>query len=572
MMERPILILDGSSLVYRAYYALPKFTTSQGKPTGATLGFLNMVTKLLCTYRPFIVIVAFDHPQKTFRHELHRAYKAQRKPMPEDLKPQLEDIEVLLGSMGFPVIERAGFEGDDLIGSAVEQLKVDHSIIVVTADLDLLQLVSGQVVLLQPVKGVTQLKKIDEEVFFKEWGLSPAQIVDVLALAGDPSDNIPGVPGIGEKTAAKLIQRFGSVEEILSHQSSLNPSLAQALKTYRARIEENLVLLKIRTDVPIEVSLHEWDTQKIQWDAFLRKLEELELKNLRKRMIELFGKGCTTQGKPSPSEVNTKNDLVTPFCFPSPHCREKHKKVEGEGKEKWCAPALLFVVYPFLDWAALTSFPSEQQSPVQEDLWLPYLYRSREWIMQQPRLRFFYENVELELLKLFLEEEFSLKNMGLYPSLWKDSSDLYHDLPLFGEQHDCALSFDHPLLREFIEEETRKQVKHFLFEPWILHTFYGWRFLANELLPKEELHKRYLNTLLDELIRLSLWILRGEMGLEVNLRGKILQVRRWKENHGVFFEHFQKRLNFYLGETWGITFLEDRALCRHSLLVSRKKG
>ncbi|MGQ9472513.1 MAG: 5'-3' exonuclease, partial [Candidatus Caldatribacteriaceae bacterium] len=178
MGERPIIFLDGGSLAYRAFYALPKLQTSQGRPTGATLGFLNMLLRLIDTYYPLMTVAAFDHPQKTFRHEMYKEYKAKRKPMPEEMKPQLEDIKKLLLAMGFLVLEVAGFEGDDLIGSGVAQLKYRYPLIIVTMDLDLLQLVDQKVILLQPIKGVAQLKKIDLGVLHTEWGISPSQVVD----------------------------------------------------------------------------------------------------------------------------------------------------------------------------------------------------------------------------------------------------------------------------------------------------------------------------------------------------------------------------------------------------------
>ncbi|MEI6156824.1 MAG: 5'-3' exonuclease H3TH domain-containing protein [Atribacterota bacterium] len=224
-----VLLLDGHSLAYRAFYALPPLTTSAGKPTGAILGFANMVLHLIEEYHPSSLVVTFDAPGRTFRHDLEKEYKAQRKPIPDPLQEQFPGIKDLLSLMGLRWVEQPGYEGDDLIGTLLKKLPLDQLAGIVSSDLDLLQLLDEKTFLLQPIKGVTILKTIDLTVLEKELGLTPSQVVDFIALSGDPSDNIPGVPGIGEKTATRLLRQYTSWQGIRDHLADLPPSLQKTV-------------------------------------------------------------------------------------------------------------------------------------------------------------------------------------------------------------------------------------------------------------------------------------------------------------------------------------------------------
>jgi len=286
MEDKKLVVIDGSSLIYRAFYAMPHLTTSSGLPTGAALGFLNMVLKLLDDYRPFNMVVVFDHPQKTFRHELQESYKAQREAMPDELKPQIETVKELLELMGFVILEMPGWEGDDLMGTVKEKAKPDFQVLLVTSDLDMLQLLDERTVLLQPHRGVTNLKKIDLEEFEKEWGISPEQWIDVLALSGDPSDNIAGVPGIGEKTAVKLIRQFGSWEGILKNLSLLPPKLREAIESNRDKVEENRKLVALERDLPLDLEIKAWGWSKVDKNKLFQKLETLEFRKIKERLVK----------------------------------------------------------------------------------------------------------------------------------------------------------------------------------------------------------------------------------------------------------------------------------------------
>ena len=282
--ENIVLLLDGSSLIYRAFYAMPRFTTADGKPTGAVLGFGNMVLRLIEDYHPHSLLVSFDHPQKTFRHQLAREYKAHRKPMPDDLIPQVHQVKDLIDLFGMKWVEMPGFEGDDVIGSLCQQSPKELSVAIVSSDLDLMQLINERTLLLQPVKGVTQLKKIDLDAFKGRFGISPRQIIDFIALTGDPSDNIPGLPGIGEKTALDLLQRFHDWQGILHHIDQLPPRLRKIIGDHSCQVDLSLRLATIVDTLPIAVDFQPWSFQQMHWADLFSTLDRLELIKFKERL------------------------------------------------------------------------------------------------------------------------------------------------------------------------------------------------------------------------------------------------------------------------------------------------
>ena len=214
-MKETLLIIDGSSLLYRAFYAIPSLTDSQGRPTNAVYGFLNMLLKLYEQLEPHYVAVAFDKDKHTFRNDLYDGYKATRKPAPDDLRPQFSLIREVLECLGINVLELEGYEGDDIIGTVARQMEAkDFHIDIVTGDRDALQLVDENVTVHLTKKGITNMLAVTPDVMTVEYGYMPSQVVDMKALMGDTADNIPGVPGVGEKTAAKLIAQFQHVEAL----------------------------------------------------------------------------------------------------------------------------------------------------------------------------------------------------------------------------------------------------------------------------------------------------------------------------------------------------------------------
>jgi 5'-3' exonuclease len=295
--KEKLVLIDGNSLLYRAFFALPRFQTSAGKPTGATYGFLNMLLRILDDYQPFSVVVAFDHPEKTFRHRIQKDYKAQRPATPEDLKVQIEDAKEITELLGFSVIEKPGYEADDIIGSIQKKLSGKFLVLIFSSDLDLLQLLDENTILLKPLKGVTQLRKIDLQDFVKEWSIFPEQIVDCLALCGDPSDNIKGITGIGEKTALRLIKEFGSLDNLIKHIERLSPRLKKAIQENIATIDENRQLLTIKRDLSLdwEKLTKAWSWKSVHWDALFAKLQNLEFNKIIERLTQKRDEHSHTQ-------------------------------------------------------------------------------------------------------------------------------------------------------------------------------------------------------------------------------------------------------------------------------------
>jgi DNA polymerase-1 len=228
--ENTIYLIDGSSYIYRAYHAVRHLSTSQGLPTNATFGFTNMLLKLLSDRKPEHMTMAFDAKGPTFRHEIYEAYKANRPQMPEDLAVQIPYIKQVVEGMNIPSLELAGYEADDIIGTLARTAeKKGFQVVMVTGDKDFKQLVTPGTSIWDPMKDST----IDYPGLRKDFGLEPSQWVDVMGLSGDTSDNIPGVPGIGEKTAISLIKTFGSLEEVfenLDEFKSLHPAFGTLTK------------------------------------------------------------------------------------------------------------------------------------------------------------------------------------------------------------------------------------------------------------------------------------------------------------------------------------------------------
>jgi len=284
---RRLFVIDGSSYLFRAFFALPRLSTSKGLPTNAVFGFTSMLLKLLREHRPEALAVVFDGPKPSFRKELFEDYKAHRPPAPDDLKVQIPYVKEVLQAMRIPVLEVPGFEADDVIAALVRKAKGEGlEVVVVSGDKDLLQLVG---------EGVYQLDTMKEEWFGpkevkEKFGVEPERIPDLLGLIGDQSDNIPGVEGIGPKTAQFLIQRYGSLEEILRRldeipDTELKPALKQRLRQSAHRVLLSKRLAQIGGEIPLEAKwedflLSPWDMERVR-----RVFEELEF---RKFLKELF--------------------------------------------------------------------------------------------------------------------------------------------------------------------------------------------------------------------------------------------------------------------------------------------
>jgi DNA polymerase-1 len=276
--EKRLFLIDGNSLLYRSYYAIQRLSNSQGFPTNAVFGFVNTLRKLLDESRPAYLGVVFDTGRPTVRHQAFKDYKAHRKPMPEDLIVQVPVLKKVLRAMRIPLFEYENYEADDVLGSlAVQAAGRKIPAVVVSTDKDLLQLVNDYVSVYNPSKELW-LDEPGVKVFF---GVSPSQVVDVLSLWGDPSDNVPGVPGIGEKTSKALVLEFGSLDNLLQNLSKVkNPRIKQTIEDNLDKLEMSRQLVTLEKSLDVELDLDEFSVSEPDRDELIRLFRELEFTSL----------------------------------------------------------------------------------------------------------------------------------------------------------------------------------------------------------------------------------------------------------------------------------------------------
>lgn len=290
-MNKRFVILDGSSLMYRAFYALPPLTDSLGEPTNAIFGFSNMLTKLLGELNPDALVIAFDKGKKTFRTERYPEYKGTRDKTPEELLAQIPLLHEFVAAFGVSFIEKERYEADDIIGTlATKAAAAGHDVMVVTGDKDALQLVRPNLRVMLTKKGISELKAYDEEVFREEYGFEPIRLIDLKGLMGDTSDNIPGVPGVGPKTATKLLLEYGTLENVLENIEAISgKKLKERLTENRDQAVLSKELATIELQVPdMELTM---DDYAIMPDhAAMKKFcDRYELKGVWKNFIKLYG-------------------------------------------------------------------------------------------------------------------------------------------------------------------------------------------------------------------------------------------------------------------------------------------
>lgn len=283
-----VYLLDGSSYIFRAFFALPTLSNSSGLPTNAIYGFTNMMLRFLKTYRPEYLAVVLDAGRKTFRNQIYEEYKSNRPEAPPNLIPQFPYIRKVLGAMKVAVLEQEGYEADDLIATLAKQFSAQGvPVIVVSGDKDLMQLVNDGIRLLDSGKE----RWIGREGVRDKFGVEPEKVIEVMGLMGDSTDNIPGVKGIGEKTASALIQRYQSLENLFAHLDELDQSglkgaerIRKALLAGRDAAFMSRLLATVKSDVPLQVELaalryQGWDRQKLQ-----QLFAELEFSQLIKAL------------------------------------------------------------------------------------------------------------------------------------------------------------------------------------------------------------------------------------------------------------------------------------------------
>ena len=298
-MPEKIVLIDGHSILNRAFYGLPMLTNSEGKHTNAVYGFLNIMFKVLEEEQADYLAVAFDLHAPTFRHKMYEAYKGTRRPMPEELREQVPLMKEMLGAMQIPVMSLEGYEADDILGTVSRQMeKAGLSVSIVSGDRDLLQLATEKIQIRIPKTKAagTEIEDYYAAQVKEKYQVTPAQFIDLKALMGDPSDNIPGVPGIGEKTATKIIVQFGSIEEAYAHVDEITPPRArESLRNYYDLAQMSKTLATIDLQVPFTLDQEAARIENLYTPEALELCRRLEFKNL-------LGRFASVQEEPQRSE------------------------------------------------------------------------------------------------------------------------------------------------------------------------------------------------------------------------------------------------------------------------------
>ncbi|MSV67192.1 MAG: DNA polymerase I, partial [Actinobacteria bacterium] len=302
-----LMVLDGNSLAYRAFFALPTdMATASGQVTNSVYGFCTMLLSLLKEQKPEGVIVVFDRKEPTFRHLAAPEYKAQREAQPDILYQQMDIIKEVLAAMGIAAIDAAGFEGDDLIATVATMAERDqHDLLIVTGDRDSYQLVKDpHIRVLYNKRGVSDYALYNELGIFEKTGVTPEQYPDYAALRGDSSDNLDGVPGVGEKTAAKLINKYKSLAAVFDAADEQTPKLRQSLHENRERVIRNADLMILRRDAPVAIELSETQP-KPNLKQIQQMFETLEFKNMFARAKSIFADFAADESKSAAYDTQT---------------------------------------------------------------------------------------------------------------------------------------------------------------------------------------------------------------------------------------------------------------------------
>ena len=281
MAQNKILLLDSNSLMHRAYHALPNLKSTKGLYTGAIYGFLSILLKIIKEQNPTHIAAAFDLHGPTFRHEMYKEYKATRKPMDEELRQQVEPLKELITAMGIKIVSMQGYEGDDILGTLSKRF--DDDCVIVTGDRDSFQLVSPTTKVFWTKKGVSDIEVYDVDRLLQD-GFTVQQFIDYKALRGDTSDNVPGIPGVGEKTAKQLLEQFGSLENILANADKIPGKLGQNVANNKELALLSKELVTINCNVPVECTLDDIAFTPVYSSAVKQKLAEFEITSLANRM------------------------------------------------------------------------------------------------------------------------------------------------------------------------------------------------------------------------------------------------------------------------------------------------
>lgn len=289
---KKFILVDGSGLVYRGFYAIPPFFKSPaGVQTNAVFGFTNILLTIIAGQKPDYLAVAFDKKGPTFRHEEFKEYKATRVKAPDELYAQIPLVKNVVATFGVPSFEAAGFEADDIIATIIKKLsaKKDIEIQIATGDFDMFQTVGPHVSVLYPAKGFKEAGVLHTKDVKEKYGLMPSQVPDYKGLAGDSSDNIPGVYGIGEKGAKALLQKYGSLEKIYGHLDEITGATRTKLKTGKDNAFKSRGLAMLRDDVPLDFDLNACRVKHFDAESARKLFQKFGFKSLQKRLDDLYG-------------------------------------------------------------------------------------------------------------------------------------------------------------------------------------------------------------------------------------------------------------------------------------------
>ena len=308
--KKRLYLIDGYAMLYRAHFAMIRnpLINSKGMHTSALFGFINQIMKLINNEKPDLMIAAFDSSKKTFRHEKYPEYKATREKMPDEMIGQLPYLWKILQSMDIPTLEEPGFEADDIIGTLATKAPCDEfEVFIVSGDKDFMQLINENIFLYAPSGRQADIRIYDRSGVIDKWGVPPEKIIDLLGLMGDSSDNVPGVPGVGEKTAVKLINEYGSLEKSLENANEVkNKRAREGLLNARSEAVLSKELVTIDTNMNIDIDFKTLNTNTINKESLAEIFQELEFETLHKQIIGNDKKISVDANKP-------KKDYLTLF-------------------------------------------------------------------------------------------------------------------------------------------------------------------------------------------------------------------------------------------------------------------
>jgi DNA polymerase-1 len=293
-----LVLIDGNAILHRAFHAMPPLTTRSGEPINAVYGLVSMFLRVIQDLKPDAIAVAFDEKEPTFRHKEFGEYQSQRPPTADELSSQFEKARDFFKAAKVPIYSMPGFEADDVIGTIADKSKGD--VVIVTGDRDILQLINDKknIKLYMPIAGLTNAKLFDEEAAKERMGVPADKIPDYKALVGDPSDNYPGVAGIGPKTAEKLLEKYDSIDHIYAHLSDIDPNIRHKLEAKKDDAKLFHRLATIVRDVPIKVDYQDMEKWKIDSPEVINLFQEFGFKTLTER-IKKVGKEIDSQKQAS---------------------------------------------------------------------------------------------------------------------------------------------------------------------------------------------------------------------------------------------------------------------------------